>query len=150
MTPSIRVRSTSAAEAFVVALEELTFLPVEYVPYEPSEPLDEPMFCARIAAEGVGVASLAIVVPKKLLLTVTSTALGLDEADISDDMLRDAAGEMVNTTCGGLVRTLANGDPFKLGLPEVGCGGTAMKGPTISRERFAVDGVRMDLLVEWA
>jgi CheY-specific phosphatase CheX len=119
----------SAEEAVELAIEVWRgFLGVELIPRvgEPGQPLPEPSVSGCVTLKGAWYGGIIVTLPVSLGVSVTRTALGLDDPQADD--VRDVVGELANMMAGRLKHNLppdtqislpmvATGDHFHLSLP---------------------------------
>jgi hypothetical protein len=150
MTGALRQESLVVAQAAAAALEELAFLVVERVPPGERVSLGADVHWANVTAEGGGIRWVSIVMPVGLVAKIAAIVLDIPEDAVGEPELRDITGEVANTVCGALLRNIAAGAPFSIGLPVVGHGARELDVATCGREQLEVDGMRMEVMVGFA
>jgi chemotaxis protein CheX len=105
-------------------------------PVEPGRPFDaEDAWSAAVAISGGWDATVTVELSADLALALTTTMLGLDEAETAEDGdVADAVGELVNMV-GGNIKSLMPG-PSVLSLPAVAAGRAAHPSGAAEVARF--------------
>jgi CheY-specific phosphatase CheX len=138
----------SVYEAVAETLESMVFM--EAVLEEPGDPesLGSKPLGSSIVIKQPFTARATLYMPIELARELTMNILGAyDEEILSDEIVRDALAELINTIAGRLMAKLTPEDQtFELGLPEPVEGGPPETGGNLFF--FDVDEGRMALMTE--
>jgi hypothetical protein len=152
-------RLALATSVVATAVEELALLPVDVVPKSDQRGSDDSCYWAMVNAEGADLCWLGLVMPCDIVTEIAATVLcawSLRGADVEksaagpalQDRLLDLIGELANTACGAVIRALAPGARFSLGLPLTGTGRPPWSAQC-TRDQLLVGEKRFDLFMGW-
>lgn len=99
----------------MVGMEDLLHLPIHVAP----ETHFKDCITAMVGFAGTYNGLVSLHAPKKLALTFTSSMLGMEVADVDDDV-RDALGEITNMIAGSFKQHISQGgSDIKLSTPSI-------------------------------
>jgi len=145
------------AAAVSETLENMAFMIVESAPEQAAAAeAEEPIRAALlICAPQPG--EMRLLMPRKTAAALAQALYNVAEAEITDAMLNDVTGELLNTIGGSIMQKLLPGEcPFELGLPEIGPQAFLACDDPPLRCSFSVDGnpfefmASMDLMLRLA
>ncbi len=108
-------------EAVIETLESMAF--VEVLQVDKVTPYDEHLVRLRveILVNAPFPGEIRLVLPKSLAFIFAQNMYSLDEQDVTDDIISDVLGEIVNIIAGRLMADILPADQtFQLGLPLIG------------------------------
>jgi len=107
------------AQAVSETIENMAFMVVE--PLETCPEAQADMLRAALLVLEPRPAELRLEIPLATAKALARALYNLDEQDITEGMLHDLAGELLNTITGKIMKqVLPPETPFQLGLPEIG------------------------------
>jgi CheY-specific phosphatase CheX len=139
MSESLEAVLVGATQA---ALERTAFLFAEPGAPVPNETTDAapPPFVATVAFTGAHDGAFSIEFPARLLPVLATNVLGEEELP-SEEMQRDALGELANIICGNVLPALDPNGKYSLGSPVVGGALAAVAGGAV---RVAVGDLQVE------
>ncbi len=135
----------AALGAVSAALEEIAFFSVD--PETPPSATSEVVGWAAVGGEHLPFSRIVISMPLGLARRLASTALGMDESEVSDGQALDALSEAVNIAGGEIARRLHCPD-FHLLLPESGKGTPPVKTSVLTEVTVNVEGLPLGVRLE--
>lgn len=132
-------------EAVQATFENLLFCEIEKVNQEFH--LDGEILCLDIIEPYKGFFLVSI--PKSLSAEIASTVLGIDAEMLTDSLLVDSSGEVLNTIAGHFLRSMVKeGGTFNLGLPRI-VKATELPASHVINTHFAIGEGVLGLSLRW-
>lgn len=105
--------------------------------------------CASLKVVEPTIAEIRLVLPLVTARALARLLYNIEDGAITGDMLRDVAGELLNTIGGAVMRAVLPPDTrFELGLPEIGRGGFPVDSRCRCTCSFSIDGMPLTVMVE--
>lgn len=108
-------------DAVAETIESMAFL--EVLPSEKETPYDEHLVRLRveILVNAPFPGEIRLVLPRRLAVQFVQNMYSLEKLEVTDEILSDVLGEIVNIIAGRLMADMLPGDQtFQLGLPLIG------------------------------
>jgi hypothetical protein len=132
--------------AIANTLENMAFLAVESELEGPTRYPAEETMCCRLLIHDPVQGEMYLLMPEPLLRKIASTVYILPEEELTEQMVLDMLGELINTAAGLFMNNyLPKNQTYALGLPETGIEMPKTALSTMKEWEFQADGVLFSL-----
>jgi len=135
------------AQAVAATIEDMAFSIVE--PVEDAVPTGGDVISTSLRLIEPRSAELWLLLPRDTGRALARSLYSIEDAAITDALLRDVAGELLNTIAGNVMRAVLPPDTrFELGLPEAGPGAFSADDCRRCTCSFTIDGMSMTVVAD--